>query len=432
MTTKVSLMAENLIGSEIIKLAGEIKDRMAAGEHIFNLTIGDFDSGIFPIPTELTQAISEAYDQGETTYPAANGMLPLRQEVSAFLKRKGNLDYHADDILISSGARPLIFALYMILLDPGDKVIYPLPSWNNNHYTHIGRGVRQEIQATPENNFMPLAKDMEAYVQDASLVAVCSPLNPTGTIFSKEQLSDICELILAENRRRGAGQKPLYLLYDQIYWQLVYGENTHFNPIELYPEMRDYTVSIDGISKAFCATGVRVGWAFGPRYLIKKMASICSHVGAWAPRAEQMATAAYLSQHEAVDQFLTENKHKLSQRLDAFYTGLQELKARGFALDAIAPQAALYLTVRFDLVGQATHDGRILENNQQVHRYLLDEGKVALVPFGAFGTDDSPWYRLSVGTTAMEDIPKIISRLEAAIEKLQVPAMDGESLSTSS
>lgn len=423
MTTKVSLMAKNLIGSEIIKLAGEIKARIAQGEHIYNLTIGDFNSSIFPIPSELTTAIGEAYAQGETTYPAANGMLPLREQVSDFLKRKGNLDYHTDDILISSGARPLIFATYMVLLDPGDKVIYPLPSWNNNHYTHIGRGVRQEIQATPENNFMPLAEDMEAHIQDASMIAVCSPLNPTGTIFSKEQLSDICEMVLAENKRRGPDAKPVYLLYDQIYWQLVYGENTHYNPVELYPEMREYTICIDGISKAFCATGVRVGWAFGPSHVINKMRSICSHVGAWAPRAEQMATAAYFSQHDAVDEFLTENKHKLSQRLDAFYTGLQGLKARGFALDAIAPQAALYLTVRFDLVGHATHDGKILKDNHQVHRYILDEGKVALVPFGAFGTEGSPWYRLSVGTTALEDIPDIISRIEAAVEKLQVPAI---------
>jgi aspartate aminotransferase len=423
MTTKVSLMAENLIGSEIIKLAGEIKSRIAQGEHIYNLTIGDFNSSIFPIPYELTQAIEQAYKSGETTYPAANGMQPLREEVAAFLKRKGNLDYDPEDILISSGARPLIFALYMVLLDPGDKVIYPLPSWNNNHYTHIGRGVRQEVIARPEANFMPLAEDIEPHIHDATLIAVCSPLNPTGTIFSKEQLSDICEMIIAENKRRGPDQKPLYLLYDQIYWQLVYGENKHYNPVELYPEMRNYAVCIDGMSKAFCATGVRVGWAFGPSYLIKKMRSICSHVGAWAPRAEQMATAAYLAQDEAVDQFLETNRSKLSQRLNTFYEGLQGLKAKGLALDAIVPQAALYLTVKFDLVGHATADGNILENNHQVHRYILDEGKVALVPFGAFGTNDSHWYRLSVGTTAMEDIPDIISRLGAAIEKLQVPAM---------
>lgn len=423
MTTKVSSMAENLIGSEIIKLAGEIKDRIAQGEHIYNLTIGDFDSSIFPIPAEFTTAISEAYAQGETTYPAANGMLPLREEVAAFLKRKGKLDYHPDDILISSGARPLIFATYMVLLDPGDKVIYPLPSWNNNHYTHIGRGIREEVIATPANNFMPQAEDIQAHIHDATLIAVCSPLNPTGTIFSKKQLADICEMILAENKRRGPDQKPLYLLYDQIYWQLVYGENIHYNPVELYPEMREYAICIDGMSKAFCATGVRVGWAFGPKYIIKKMISICSHVGAWAPRAEQVAAAAYLAQHEAVDSFLEDNKNKLSQRLDAFYEGFQALKARGFALDAIAPQAALYLTVRFDLIGHTTSEGKTLENNHQVHRYLLDEAKVALVPFGAFGTDDSPWYRLSVGTVAMEDIPNIIDRLGAAIEKLQVPAV---------
>ncbi len=420
MTAKVSQMAETLIGSEIIKLAGEIKERIAQGEQIYNLTIGDFDPAIFPIPETFTQAIETAYQQHETNYPAANGMMPLRKQVSAFLQRKGNLSYSPEEIIISSGARPLIYALYMCLLDPGDKVIYPIPSWNNNHYTHLGRGERQEIEATAENNFMPLAEDIAPHIQDASLIAVCSPLNPTGTIFSKEQLSAICELILAENKRRGPNKKPVYLLYDQIYWQLVYGENEHYNPVDLYPEMRAYSVCIDGMSKAFCATGVRVGWAFGPRYLIDKMVSICSHIGAWAPKAEQMAAAAYLAQEDKVDQYLIETKEKLSQRLNAFYAGLQKLKAKGFALDAIAPQAALYLTVKFDLQGHATADGKLLKNNHQVHRYILDEAKVALVPFGAFGTDDSPWYRLSVGTTAMEDIPQIISRLEAALAKLQL------------
>ena len=118
---------------------------------------------------------------------------------------------------------------------------------------------------------MPTAADIKPYIQEATLVALCSPQNPTGTIFSKEGLEEICDMILAENVRRGPDAKPVYLMYDQIYWALTYDGTHHVNPVIMRPEMRNYTICIDGISKSFAATGVRVGWAFGPDKIINKM-----------------------------------------------------------------------------------------------------------------------------------------------------------------
>src|SRR6185503_14982856 len=128
---KVSDMAENLIGSEIIKLAGEIQERIRNGERIFNYTIGDFDPDIFPIPQELNDGIVQAYRQHQTNYPAANGIAELRKEVADFIRDRENLEYTADEVLISGGARPLIYGTYATVIDPGDRVIVPLPSWNN-------------------------------------------------------------------------------------------------------------------------------------------------------------------------------------------------------------------------------------------------------------------------------------------------------------
>ena len=136
---RVSEMAENLVGSEIIKLAGEVKAKIAAGDKIYNLTIGDFNPSIFPIPTELKDEIIKAYQNNETNYPAANGLQPLREAVSRFLHTREGLEYNADEILISGGARPLIYAAYQTILDPGDTVVFPVPSWNNNHYSHLTR-----------------------------------------------------------------------------------------------------------------------------------------------------------------------------------------------------------------------------------------------------------------------------------------------------
>lgn len=416
---RISEMAENLQGSEIIKLAGEIKEKMAQGEKIYNFTIGDFDPKVFPIPTALTDAIITAYKNGETNYPAANGIAELRTAVAKFVKDKLNLDYSADEYLIAGGARPLIYAAYQALVNPGEKVLFPVPSWNNNHYSHLSHAEKIMVETSPENNFMPTADELIPHLGEAGLVALCSPLNPTGTVFTEEGLKSICEAIVAENKRRGPDAKPVYLLYDQIYWVLTHGDTEHVNPVELCPEVKPYTLFIDGLSKAFAATGVRVGWAFGPMKIINAMKSILGHIGAWSPKAEQVASAEYLNLNGEVEEFLTYFKSELNDRLVGFYDGIQALKGKGYQVDAIPPQAAIYLTVKFDIQGKTTADGKVLETVEDVTAYLLNEAKLAIVPFYAFGASKtSPWFRLSAGTSTMESITECFTQLEKALEKL--------------
>nr|MBA3972531.1 aminotransferase class I/II-fold pyridoxal phosphate-dependent enzyme [Bacteroidota bacterium] len=355
---KVSKLAQNIIGSEIIKLAAEVNEKIKQGEKVYNFTIGDFNPKIFPIPAELKSAIIHSYEEDQTNYPAADGMLELRQAVSKLLKERGELDYKVDEIVIAGGARPVIYAIFKALVDEGDTVVFPVPSWNNNHYTYLNNAKPVLIETTPENKFMPTAADFKPYMSSANLIALCSPLNPTGTTFRKKDLEEICDMILAENEKRNTeNKKPLYLMYDQIYWALTLGETEHYNPVTLRPEMKNYTVFVDGISKSLAATGVRVGWSMGPKKIIEKMKSILTHVGAWAPKAEQMATADYLNDLDSYDKFLADIKTKINDRLVAFYKGFQSLKSEGFKVDAIAPEAAIYLTVQFSLHGQTTAEG---------------------------------------------------------------------------
>ncbi|HTL83254.1 MAG TPA: pyridoxal phosphate-dependent aminotransferase [Bacteroidia bacterium] len=418
----VSRMAESLIGSEIIKLAAEINEKIKNGETVYNFTIGDFNPKIFPIPAGLKKEIIEAYNNDETNYPAADGMLDLRKAVSNLIEKRQGLKYATDEILIAGGARPVIYAIYRTIVEPGDKVLFPVPSWNNNHYTHLTTGDYSNqvfVETSPENKFMPTAAELAPHLKDVALVAVCSPLNPTGTTFSQKDLSEICDLILAENKRRGPDKKPLYLLYDQIYWALTFGTVKHYDPVSLRPEMRPYTIFVDGISKSLAATGVRVGWSMGPKVIIDNMKSILSHVGAWAPKAEQVATAKFLSNLDQYDAFLSDIKTKVNARLVAFHNGIQKLKQKGYRVDSIAPEAAIYLTIRFNLHGQKTADGKVLETTKDVTKYILDEAKIAVVPFYAFGSSpDSSWYRLSVGTCKLEEMDTIIASLEKALEKL--------------
>lgn len=417
--SKVSKLAQNIIGSEIIKLAAEVNEKIKQGEHIYNFTIGDFNSKIFPIPAELKKLIVEAYNDDLTNYPAADGMLELRQAVSKLLKERGNLDYGTDEILIAAGARPVIYAIYRTLVDDGDTVIFPVPSWNNNHYSYLNHAKPVLVDAGPESNFMPTAAHIKPHIQEAALVALCSPQNPTGTVFTKEGLEEICDLILAENQRRGENRKPVYLMYDQIYWALTYGKTEHYNPVTLRPEMKKYTVFVDGISKSLAATGVRVGWSMGPKMVIDKMKSLLNHIGAWAPKPEQMATAKYFADFHNYDTYLADQKEQLHKRLDGFYKGFMQLKAEGHKVDAIVPQAALYLTIQFALHGKKTADGKILSTTKDVTKYILDEAKVAVVPFYAFGaSENSNWYRLSVGTCKAEDVEGVVNNLRNALKKL--------------
>lgn len=416
---QVSKLAEYIIGSEIIKLAGEVNEKIKQGEKIYNLTIGDFNPKQFPIPAELKQMIVDEYFADQTNYPAADGMLELRNAVSKLLKERGGLDYKNDEILIAGGARPVIYSIFRTLVDANDTVIFAVPSWNNNHYTYLNNAKPVIIQATPENNFMPKAKDIKPFIQEASLLALCSPQNPTGTVFSKEDLEEICDMVLAENLRRGSDVKPLYVMYDQIYWALTHGNTKHYDPVSLRPEMRQYTVFVDGISKSLAATGVRVGWSMGPKKIIDKMKAVLTHVGAWAPKAEQLATAKYLDNLSLYDAFILIQKEKISARLDGFYKGFMQLKNEGYGVHAITPQAAIYLTIQFNLKGKKTAEGKVLENTADITRYILDEGKMAVVPFYAFGADkDSTWYRLSVGTCSMDDVSGAIESLRNALKKL--------------
>ncbi len=415
---KISHIAESLIGSEIIKIAGQVNAQKAAGAEITNLTIGDLNSEIYPIPELLKEEIKKAYDHNLTNYPPAPGLLSLRTAIADDLLSRWNQEYAVDEILVSAGSRPLIYGVYKAIVDPGEKVIYPVPSWNNNHYAYLSSADAIEIPTTAEHNFLPTAEELQPHVENAVLLALCSPLNPTGTLFTREQLSEICELVIAENKRRDPDEKPLYILYDQIYALLTFGPE-HFNPVILYPELRDYTIMIDGTSKCFAATGVRVGWSFGPKHVISKMTELLGHVGAWAPKPEQHAVGVLLNHPDEVNLYLGYYKSRLNNSLRYLHQAVQQLKNEGLKVDSIEPMGALYLTIKLDYIGQTTAEGDTIKNSTALVSYLIDKAGVALVPFSAFGTGpEAPWFRASVGAVSLEELQAMVPRLRNALTQL--------------
>lgn len=417
---KLSRLAEELSTSSISNLSEKIDEKNKAGEKTFNCTLGDFCPENFPIPHELEEEIIKAYRKKNTNYPFVGGMKELRTAISSHIKEHGNFSYKPNEVIVASGARPLIYLLFKVLLDPGDKVIYTAPTWNTQHFIHLADANQIVIQAKPENDFMISSKEIIPHIKEATLITINSPLNPSGTVLKQDEMKKIFNLVAEENKTRiKNNKKPLYIFFDIIYWLVTYNENKGYSDLMLDPKIRDYVIFIDGMSKCFAATGVRVGWAFGPQTIIDKMRSILSHLGAWTPKPEQVGTAKYLKNRTAVSSFLNRFKEEVLTRLNIFYETIKKLKSQGYKVDAIAPQGAIYLSIKFDLVGSKTPDGKILKSVSEASDYLLDKAKLGIVPFYYFGMDESlPWFRLSVGTCSIEDAKLACRYIEDAIKKL--------------
>ncbi len=411
----LSTLAQGLTGSEILKIATEVRALCDAGQQICNLTVGDFSPKEFRIPAALEHEIVEALRRGETNYPPSDGVKEMRAAVVRLYDEELGLKVPLEATVIAGGARPIIYAAYAAVVDPGDKVLYPIPSWNNNHYTYLTRGVPVEVAVGPETNFLPTAALLRPHVRDARMICICTPLNPTGTVMARGEVEAIARLVVDENERRAAaGERPLFLLWDQVYWQLTFGEFHHYTPSQLVPESAPWTIFVDGISKAFAATGLRVGWAVAPPYIVARMRDILGHVGAWAPRAEQIAAARFLGMHDEVAAYHAAMIAGLRERLDLLHDGIEAMRRDGIPARAIDPQGAIYLSAQFDLVGHAG-----IRTNEEIRKLLLERAGFAVVPFQAFGLkQETGWFRLSAGAVSPDDIRNGLARVRKALETL--------------
>jgi aspartate aminotransferase len=409
--TGLSKLARGLIGSEILRVAAEIRTLTEQGREICNLTVGDFSPREFPIPKKLEELIVQALAAGETNYPPSDGVKELRQAVVRFFQQSHGLSIPIESVLIAGGARPLVFAIYAAIVDPGDKVIYPTPSWNNNHYTYLAGGTPVELVVGPETNFLPTAEQIRPHIRDARLICINTPVNPTGTVMARDEVRAIAQLLVEENSRRTArGERPLFLMWDQIYWMLTFGDNRHYTPTQLVPESARWTIFVDGISKAFAATGLRVGWTIAPPHVTARMRDILGHVGAWAPRAEQVAVAKFLGMQDEIDRYHEQMIRELQLRLDLLHDGFEEMRRAGLPVRAISPQGAIYLSAQFQLPGRT---------NEEIRKLLLDRAGFAVVAFQAFGLKkEDGWFRLSAGAVSPDEIRAGLRRVRAALEAL--------------
>ena len=407
-------MARGLRGSIILKIAAEVRELAATGRPLCNLTVGDFDPRQFPVPAPLRELLVAALEAGETNYPPSDGVLALREAVIEYVAREHGVSLPLASVMITSGGRPAIYAVYRCLVDQGETVLYSVPSWNNDYYVAMVGAQDLAVRAGSATDFQPTAELLLPHLSRAKLLCLCSPGNPTGTLLAPDALRGILEAVVEENERRAktGATAPLFVLYDLMYGSLVFGERPHAHPLALVPEAAPFVVVVDGISKAFAGTGLRVGWATGAPAVISRMKDFLGHVGAWAPRPEQLATAGFLRNPAAISAFRSGMNQALSRRLDTLHQGFSALKAKGYPVDSVRAQGAMYLSLQLDLVGRQV-GGKTLKDNEAIRRLLLERAGLAVVPFQAFGlAEESGWFRLSVGAVSLAEIEAMLPRVE--------------------
>ncbi|HEU5219457.1 MAG TPA: aminotransferase class I/II-fold pyridoxal phosphate-dependent enzyme, partial [Gemmatimonadales bacterium] len=334
-------MAHELRGSMILGIAADVRALAATGRPICNLTVGDFDPRHFPIPDELQRLIVEALQRGETNYPPSDGLPALREAVAGFVAREHGVQLNPQSVIITAGGRPAIYAIFRCVVNPGDVVVFPVPSWNNDYYAGMVGARTIAVRTSAEEDFQPTLAHLAPHLEAATLLCLCSPANPTGTILPPEALREIMEAVVDENlRRTRAGRRPMFVLHDLMYGSLVFRETAHAHPLALVPAAAPWVITVDGISKAFAGTGLRVGWSTGAPAVIARMKDFLGHVGAWAPRPEQAATAAFLRDAPAIAAYRAEMDAALTARLDALYDGFQALRRAGHPVNCVQPQGA--------------------------------------------------------------------------------------------
>ena len=408
---RLSEMANGMERSRILTIAASVREMISQGKEVAPFTVGDFSPEQFEVPNELVSGIIDAVSERETNYPPAAGIPDLRDSLAQWMSQKYEIDVSSNGIIVGSGARPVLYASFRLLLEPGDGLAHGVPAWNNHYYVHLNDAVDIPIPGTPESRFLPTAEAIQQRIKNIRVLILNSPLNPTGTCFTETEMIDICNVILAENQQRKQdGRKPVMLVYDQVYSTMTAPGIKHVHPVQVSPDMIDYTITLDAISKSLTGTGLRLGWMALPPDLAAPVVALIGHMGAWPARPIQKAAAKLYAQPELLESYFVDLDKRIAERMDALIQRLDSLSE--FGVSYVNPEGGIYLTAQFNLFGVLN-----VRTNEEIRQWLLESAGVAIVPFQAFGLEEETgWFRISIGAVSVNDIISAMDRLEAALK----------------
>ena len=386
--------------SPTIAVATKARELKAAGRDVIGLAAGEPD---FDTPEHIKEAAKVAMDRGETKYTAVPGTLELRHAIVNKLKRDNDLDYSVDQISVGCGGKQNIYNALMATLDAGDEVIIPAPYWvSYPDITLLAEGTPVIVDCPAEANFKLTPEDLEAAITPKTKWLILnSPSNPTGMGYTYEDMKALTNVLLRHEH--------VWVMTDDMYEFLVFDDFKFVTPAQVEPTLIGRTLTLNGLSKAYCMTGWRVGYAAGPGEIITAMNSIQSQSTTHTSSVSQAAALAALT---GPHDFIAKHNKIFVERRDLVVSMLNEAEG----LSCPTPDGAFYVYPSCkELIGKKSPEGKILETDEDVVAYLLESEGVAAVHGAAFGL--SPHFRVSYATST-ELLTEACTRIQRACAAL--------------
>ena len=396
---QLSNRLQRLVPSATLAMSQKSSEMKAQGIDVINMSVGEPD---FNTPDHIKQAAKQAIDDNYSTYSPVPGYLNLRQAIAQKLERENQLQYQPNEILVSNGAKQSVTNTIMALVNDGEEVIIPAPYWvSYPQMVKLAGGEPVIVEAAFEQNFKMTAEQLEAAITSKTrMIILCSPSNPTGSVYSKQELQALAEVILRH--------EDLFVLADEIYEHINY-VGRH-ESIAQFPGMKDRTIIVNGVSKAYAMTGWRIGYIAAPEWIVKGCNKLQGQYTSGPCSVSQMAAlAAYTESQQCVEDM----RQAFERRRDLIVKLAKDIPG----LEVNVPEGAFYLFPKCtSFYGKTAPNGTVINNSTDLAMYLLEEGHVATVGGDAFGDPDC--FRISYATSD-ENIIEAMRRIKEVLGKLR-------------
>lgn len=387
--------------SPTMAVSNKAKELKAEGRDVIGLGAGEPD---FDTPDFIKEAAKTAMDNGDTKYTAVDGTPALKDAIIAKFKRDNDLDYNRDQITVGTGGKQVLYNALMASVNPGDEVIIPAPYWvSYPDMVLLAEGTPVAVECSKENSFKLTAEQLEAAITPKTKWFIFnSPSNPTGGAYSYEDLKALTDVLVKHSH--------VYIMSDDMYEHLVYDGFEYTTPAQVEPSLFDRTLTCNGVSKSYAMTGWRIGYAGGPKELIKAMAKIQSQS---TSNPSSISQAAALAGLEGDQSFLIERNVAFVERRDMVVDMLNAADG----IECLKPEGAFYVYPSCaGIIGKSTPDGKVLKTDEDFVTYLLESVGVATVQGTAFGL--APYFRISYATS-MENLEEACTRIQKACAALK-------------
>ena len=391
----------NMAESETLAMTAKARELKAQGKDVISLSIGEPD---FNTPDTVKEAAKKAIDDNFTHYPPVPGYADLREAIAQKFKRDNNLDYKPEQIVVSTGGKQAIYQVVQCLVNPGDEVIIPTPFWvSYKEIVRVAEGKPVYVKTSIENDFKVTPQQLEAAITPRTkLIMFSSPSNPTGMLYTKEELKGIAEVV--------ARHENLFVMSDEIYEHINFvGKH---ESLAQFPEVKERVITVNGVAKGFAMTGWRIGFIGAPLVIAKACNKLQGQVTSATCSIAQKATVRAMLMDPATSDDIINMRNIFRQRRDMVYKLLCDIPG----LKVCMPQGAFYFFPDVSSYYGKSFNGKKIENTTDMALYLLNEANVATVMGSALG--DDACIRLSYATS--EDLLReALRRIKEALAKLQ-------------